>query len=343
MILFEATYFDGRQSKPYRVTVAVKDQGIHIRGNNGVPDLLVPAAKCTVTPPLGKNRRSLLLPGGARCDSDDLAAVAALDRHMGRNRGMGFVHRLESHWKTSGACLAGLVGILWLFTAYGIPFLATKAADSVPAEVAEELSRKTLETLERRWLQPSELEPARMAELRAVFSRLRTRVGSDADYRLEFRKSAQMGPNAFALPSGQVVITDELVRLAQNDEELTGIFLHEMTHIRKRHGMRMLFQNTGVFLLVSAVAGDLASVASIAGALPTLLVETGYSRKFEKEADLAAGAYFIEKGGTTEPYRNILRRMARRQPEDATVPVLSSHPLSEKRIQYLLELDRAQS
>lgn len=51
----------------------------------------------------------------------------------------------------------------------------------------------------------------------------------------------QIGANAFALPDGTLVVTDELVELAgDNDDEVLAVLAHELGHIHERHGLRLL-------------------------------------------------------------------------------------------------------
>lgn len=341
MIPFSGTYFDGKSSKPYPVSISFDGIYLHISGAGGTPELEIPLRNCRFTPPLGKTRRSLLLPNGARCDTQDLPAFAFLEKSKSANRGMRLVHFLESRWRLAAGCLLCLIACVWVFTAYGIPLLAKHVAYTIPTEISEKVSRKTLQMLDQNFFKPSELDSARVAELQETFHNLGREAESDFNYRLLFRRSPRIGPNAFALPSGQIVMTDELVTLAENDEELVGILVHEMAHVDQRHGMRMLFQNAGAFLLISALVGDVASITSMAATLPTLLVKSGYSRKFEREADQAAGAYFIRKGRDTKSYRDILLRLSENRPENPAMSMISSHPETEKRIKYLQELEKA--
>src|SRR2546426_7673245 len=55
----------------------------------------------------------------------------------------------------------------------------------------------------------------------------RSVAGETGPMRLEFRASRIIGPNAFALPSGIIVVTDQLVRLARNDEQVLAVLAHE--------------------------------------------------------------------------------------------------------------------
>ena len=79
-------------------------------------------------------------------------------------------------------------------------------------------------------------------------------------HRLVFRKS-RIGPNAFALPGGTMVMTDQLVELVDHDDAvLTGVLAHELGHLQARHGMRMLVQATAIGAVSSLVFGDFSAL-----------------------------------------------------------------------------------
>jgi Zn-dependent protease with chaperone function len=341
MIELTGTYFDGKSSKPFPVSVKFDGARVRFRGINGDLELDFMLQDCKFNPPLGNTRRSMLLPGGGRCETSDLQAFAVLENSKGANRVMRLVNFIETRWRLVTGCLIGLILFVWVFTVYGIPFVAKKVAYTIPTEISEKISQKTLQMFDQRLFEPSELDGQKADKLRKIFKNLKQDVAADFDHRLVFRKSQRIGPNAFALPSGQILITDELVALAKNDQELIGILVHEMSHVEKRHGMRMLFQNAGAFFLISVLVGDVASITSIAGTLPTLLVESGYSRKFEKEADQAAGNYLIRNGFGTEPYCNILLRLSESRSHYNGFSMMASHPATQQRINYLQELEKS--
>ncbi len=340
MIEFKAVYFNGKTSRAYPVSVVFDGGTLRIRGSEGDhPALDVHIEDCTIAPPLGGTVRSIKLPGGAQCETTDTEAVSAMEHLTGRNTGMRLVHFLESRWKTAAGALAGLVLCVWLFATYGIPFLARKAAYAVPPELTEQMSRQAIKMLDRRFLKPSELDPGRIRKLREEFQHLSREIDADFNYRLEFRKSPHIGPNAFALPSGLVIMTDELVDLAADDRELLAILAHETAHVKKRHGLRSIIQNSGVFLLISLLAGDITSITSAAASLPALLAQSGYSRKFETEADRVAALYMIRKGWGTKPFQAILLRITRDMADYPGESLLASHPLTDQRVRHLREIE----
>ena len=161
-------------------------------------------------------------------------------------------------------------------------------------------------------------------------------LGPDAfTYRLEFRKSPVIGPNAFALPSGTVVMTDELVNLSVDDRELDGILLHEIGHVKERHALRSVIQNAGVFLLIASLSGDLSQISSAAASLPTVLVHSEYSRTFEREADRFAALYSRTHGAAGQADAGYPAASGQHAPKFPGESVLSTHPVIEERIAEL--------
>ncbi|RME66839.1 MAG: peptidase M48 Ste24p, partial [Verrucomicrobia bacterium] len=139
-------------------------------------------------------------------------------------------------------------------------------------------------------------------------------------------------------PSGTIIVTDALVHLL-NDDELAAVFAHEIAHIDQRHGVRLVLQNSGVFIVIGTLLGDINSLSGMAGTLPMVLIGSGYSREFEAEADLAAARYLLATRGTTAPMRSALARLLDNA-ANASMPYLSSHPETEERIEALLEFEK---
>ncbi len=339
MTEFKGTYFDGNSSRAYPVTISFDEAFVHISGQEELDLLEFALERCIITPPLGNTRRAIRFPNGARCETDDLDAVRRLDKLRGTNFGMHIVTYFESRWKMTLVCLACLILSICAFIKYGIPFVAEQAAAGVPMELAETISNNTLEALDDRIFEPSALKPEKIGKIVEIFLKLKNERVSRFKYRLEFRNGSKIGPNAFALPSGLIIITDQLVELTENDDELVGVFIHEITHVEERHGLRYVLQNAGVFLLVSTLVGDVSSITSTAATLPTILVESGYSRQFEREADEAAGLYLITSGIGTKSFQDILVKIAKGK-EIKGVSMFSSHPDTAKRVKNLQELEK---
>ena len=159
-----------------------------------------------------------------------------------------------------------------------------------------------------------------------------------------------MGANAFALPGGAVVLTDALVKLAQNDAQISAVLAHEVGHVRHHHGLRLAIQAAGLAALIATLAGDAVSITGLAVALPTALLQSGYSREFEDEADAYAfrrlkeiqlsPKYFaqilarIEESRNKDPDANRRSGPERRRSDHG---YLSTHPATAERIERALK------
>ncbi len=342
MIYFDADFFNGKISRAYPVRVAF-DGTTLIVGNDTYGNFY--STRCSsisIDPALGRTKRSIRLPNGALLQTDDHHAVNALETATGINRSWNWVHYLETHWKTVMACVVLIVATLFSLVYWAIPHAANYAAHMVPLRITNSASKQTLKMLDQRFFRPSELDEGKKEEMALLFKETLEEIDPEhADnYVIAFRKGMRFGANAFALPSGIVVVTDELVTLAGDDDELKAVLAHEIAHVKKRHALRSILQGTGVFLLVTLLGGDATSIASFASFLPVLLIENGYSRDFEREADHEAGLLLIKLGKGTGPYRNILQKIDSSHPQTLKLGVFSTHPETVRRIEDLKKLDQ---
>jgi len=114
--------------------------------------------------------------------------------------------------------------------------------------------------------------------------------------------------NAFAAPGGLILVTRGLIECCQSEDELASVLAHEIGHVEKLHGLRAI--RTGRLnsaLTILAVEGaknlagdDLAQVTEAfdesINDITTTLMNSGYSRKLEYEAD-AAAISILQKAG----------------------------------------------
>jgi Zn-dependent protease with chaperone function len=185
--------------------------------------------------------------------------------------------------------VAVVAGYIW-----GLPAAARAVVGWVPESIDQSLGEQTMRQIDGDWMAPSKLSPEVQARLRERFAQgVRQAYGTDApEYRLEFRQS-KIGPNAFALPGGTMVMTDELVELVKDDEVVLGVLGHELGHVAQRHGMRQLVQFGLMQAALGVVFGDYGSWLTTA---PLILGTMGYSRDHEREADQAAISFMQGAG-----------------------------------------------
>ncbi len=319
------TYHDGRSSVGRAVRVSVDAGVVYVRGD-GV-EIAVPLSRVRLEPRLGDLPRRLDLPEGASClieaafelPDGDASAPARLE---------GWVNELEIRWAPALVAAAVVVALLWGGIVFGVPALARVAASRMHPGVERQMGAQALATLDRLALEPSALPETRRTALAARFTTLSQLAGGE--YVLAFRKSPAVGPNAFALPGGTVVLLDELVATARHDDEIAAVLAHEIGHLHGRHTLRHVLQTSVAGIVVAAVVGDVLSVSSYAAALPAFLLEARYSRGFELEAD-AFGLGLLDQAGIDRAhFVRFLTRMEQEHPSG--VPgFLSTHPRAEER------------
>ena len=342
-LTFAATYFDGLTSRDRQAQVWMSGGDLLVIA--AALEVRYPLDRVNIGPPLSRLRRVLKLPGGARLETDDLAAVAELELRLRRNTGLSLVQRLEARWPVALASLVGVLAFLALFVQYGLPLLARGAASITPPAVMRGLDTQTVGAIDGQYLKPTSLSLAVQDRLTRQFGALTREAGGPYTFRLLFRNGGDLvGANAFALPGGSVFLTDGLVKLAKNDREILGVLAHETGHVEHRHSMAQIYQSLGLTLAFSVVAGDVTSAASVGAAIPALLLNSGYSRQAETQADDDAGKWLMRHYGTTKPLQDILKRLREQDgPETHSrmLDLLASHPGEQARLSHLQAIEAA--
>ena len=327
-----AVYFDGRHSTPHAVTVSVDAATVVVEGTN--ISRTASLHEVEITEALATAPRLIRFSDGAFCEFDDAAALAALLGARGIKPRP--VTRWEGSLKWVAAAAVLFVATLVVAYRYAVPALAAVAAEQVPDAVVDLISRQVLAALDMQVFEATAVTSDRQAKLTERFRRLRFPPGVDSSgYDVTFRKSDLLGANAMAMPSGTLVVTDALVSLTPEDEEIVAVLAHEAGHVAGRHGLRQLFQNSVVALAVTWLVGD---VSMLAAAAPTALLQAKYSRDLEREADAYAVGVLRLNDISTAHFARMLERLEESAGGGETVAggtldYLSSHPVTSERIE----------
>jgi Zn-dependent protease with chaperone function len=338
-----AFYYDGESSARRNVSLVLAGDTLHLNGSG--LDLYFPLAEIRLSPPLGSVRRSIYFPDGAACEFSDESFASRLEHRQGKGSFFRGLHRWEKNLKLALAALAATIAVIGLFIQFGLPMLAKRAAFAIPPATEASLGIETLHILDRTLFEPSTLAEDRQSELRTLFSGIVADLGAaDRSFALVFRRSRHLGANALALPGGTVILTDELEKLAEHDEEIVAVLAHEMGHLRNRHALRQVIQSSTAGLIIATLTGDIFSATSLAAALPTMLADAGFSRDMEREADDFAADYLRQEGIPLDRFAAILLRLRQsrgeRSEQKNPAPAglsdyLSTHPATAERIERL--------
>ena len=303
----------------------------------------------TISSRVGNTPRTIYLPDGSLFKTRDNAALDALLKKKPRSFGFIDLHRWESSLGYIAVAAVILVVMLVGFFRVGLPYASEKIAHALPASTGELIADGSLKQMER-FFPPTELDEAKQQHYRQLFDKLLPEQ-QEFNYQLHFRKSPYIGANAFALPDGTVVMTDELIELADSDEEVAAILLHEIAHVVHRHSMRGIIESTGIYAVLSWLTGDLEAVNSLIVAIPAILMQAKYSRGYETEADDYALQKMLEMNIDPIHFASIMEKLLashgeKEQAGDALqeneeegqeteyriLDYLSTHPAGSKRI-----------
>lgn len=246
---------------------------------------------------VGNIPRRITLPDRSLFETTDNDAVDALLAAAGHGAyRAGILHALESRWQW--IALALLVTLLLGFATvrWGMPWASRELAFAMPARATAIISSQTLDLLDQLVLEESTLPVEEQQRIRQHFeTTLLPLQHKDFTYRLHFRRMSDI-PNALALPAGDIIITDRLIELADSQEEIDSVLLHEIGHVIHRHGLQQVLHSSFLTVAIIMITGDATATSSIVVALPVFLLESHYSRENETEADHYAFERMLEAG-----------------------------------------------
>lgn len=331
-VAVQATYFDGQSALPVAALLSAEQGALLLRLPQG--EQRWPLDQVRVSERLGNTPRLVSFAHGGHCEVTDHARFEELLQQLG----------MRSNWldrwqhSLGWAALAVVLIVAAFFGGYRylLPWGAQVLAVRVPEAALQRMSASTIDFLDRATLQPSTLSAERQQQLQASFAQFIGNTATAPHYRLLFRNSPAMGANAFALPDGTIVLLDGLVELAQNDAEIDAVLAHELGHVQRRHGVRMLLQASAVGLVMAWYVGDVSTL--LAGA-PAALLQAKYSRDMESEADAYAAQALQRNGQSGCVLAGMLGKLEHSHRKGAADNValdyLASHPATRERMRAL--------
>lgn len=249
-----------------------------------------------------------------------------------RSRVQAWADWLERRRAAIAAAVVVAVACAVLALKVGLPWLALQLAQRIPPAMEAQVSNQVVSLLERMQLQPSRLPPERQRQLRGRFAALVAGEPRYRQMRLRFARAPSLGANAFALPDGRIYLTDALAQLAGDDDELLAVLAHEAGHHVHRHGLRQAIESSAVVVAAGVAFGDV-SGSSLAVAVPTVLLKSGYSRGHEREADAYALELLRRRGIDPSAFARIMRRLQAHSGAGQGIDgYLSTHPPTPERI-----------
>ena len=280
----------------------------------------------------GGPRRIRARNGTARLVVEDPALIAALSARAPR------LAARDPGWARLGLRWAGLLVlsavVLLAALRFGLPRFADEAARIVPrqweTDFGASLVAPVLRTLARFDRADGVAFCTAPRGVEALDGLTRRLAPAASPYRFVVRVVDLEMVNAFALPGGQIVIAEGLLRFAGSPDEVAGVLAHEMGHVLHRHSTAAMVEALGLTFLFGAMLGDFGAGAVGAGA--ETLVGLSFRREAEAEAD-ERGLELLGRAGLSSRGLADLFERLRRDAGDrpALLRLLSTHPPDELR------------
>lgn len=177
------------------------------------------------------------------------------NRHGSQDTGASHAHgRRRSRILLVGLLVLGIVLVAGLHLSR--PLIADQLAQRLPAQWVRSASQATLDALDKDWLQPTALPLTRQDAIRAHFAAMRAPSEGAPAYRLLFRRGDLAGARAFALPGGELVVTDEIVNLAQDDREVLALLAHLLGKLQQQRRLEAAIRDAMLPVLTAVYLQD---------------------------------------------------------------------------------------
>ncbi len=154
--------------------------------------------------------------------------------------------------------------------------------------------------------------------------------------------------NAMAAPGGFIFITRGLLKTCPDEDALAGVLAHEIAHISARHGLQAIKKSRLIeaFKLLAVETAERLAPEKVGqltelfeGALDDIvvqLVERGYDRQAEMEADSLALNTVNRAGYTPQGLIHFLEKLAEKETKESTLKGwFSTHPKPQDRVEKL--------
>jgi predicted Zn-dependent protease len=171
--------------------------------------------------------------------------------------------------------------------------------------------------------------------LNPIATRIKTIADPQYQYPFKFLLVHEKQPNAFAVPGGNVYVTDSLMEFVKTKEELAGVLCHETSHDIHHDVINIMKKQQNLQIgatLLELLVGRGSGLASTAINVAANIQSLSFSRPVETAADLKGSDTCAQAG--YNPYGMIwlFDRFEKAGTGKGSMEMLSDHPRDDHRI-----------
>jgi predicted Zn-dependent protease len=154
--------------------------------------------------------------------------------------------------------------------------------------------------------------------------------------------------NAFATSGGHILITRGLADSVKSEDELAAVIAHEIGHVQNGDAIKSIKANRWTNVVTGVATSAVSALDEKAGAdltnmvddTITTMVNNGFSKSQEYDADKAAVSILAATGYNPNAIIEMLKRIQEREPKDKSKlsGMYKTHPAAQDRIKEVTKV-----
>lgn len=223
-------------------------------------------------------------------------------------------------------CLLGLIVLAYF---YVLPVIAEKSAVLIPKSFDDEIGNMFMDS----FLKENTIDTTKTKYLNQFAGELNLK--NEKPLHFTVIKSKEV--NAFALPSGDIVVFSGILKEMESSEELVALIGHEASHVNHRHSIKILCKNLAGYMVVSLLFSDVNGIMAVLAENAQQLHTLSYSRNFEEEADEEGLKILMDNKINPKGMVNLFE-LLEKESKISVPKIISSHPLTKERKKYIRKI-----
>lgn len=249
-----------------------------------------------------------------------------------------FKRRITHIFKLNNATIAGLAFAVLILMGlgywFGLPWLAGAVAARFPVSTEVRMGDTMYENMIRAYNVDDQLT--------SKVNDFAKAIDFKTNYPIRVTVVKEGDANAFALPGGNIVVFDGILRKMKTKEELAALLAHEVSHVHYRHSLRNIFRSLGGYLFLSLLLNDINGIVTVLADNSNMLANLTYSRELETEADAKGMDVLQSNGINLRGFVDLFALLQSEHGDVGSLKLLSTHPLTEERLRVAEEMVKGQ-
>lgn len=331
--LLTARFFDGIKFQPFVAKIEITSSEVHIRIlDNGEEKTLTWEAHTLQVIERPHDKRNAVIGctkmiGARLILTNEEQYLAILPLVPKRNIKASQVNH---SWRNLLLLMLGCLGIL-IGAIIGIPYAAPLIAKNIPASWDDYLGKKVITVISTPHLEC--VAPEGKKALTKLTTRLTHGFMPAIEFDVKVIDYGKGNINAFAVPGFHIVIMGDLLRFANDPDEVAAILSHEMGHAILHHPTQTLIRRLGIQLIVTSMVGN--SPIDVA----TQFLHLKHTRDDEQLADDKGVEILtqanIDKKGFVTFFEKLMANKSEPLLNQDIMIYFSDHPAVEERIKKI--------